>query len=83
MSFAIPFALVVYYPIEILVFNTYSPWLLSLIIVLIHINFYINPYLYPLVGYNISGENALYITQNYSYFTLMYTAIIINKIRGN
>ena len=55
----------------------------SLIIVLIHINFYINPYLYPLVGYNISGENALYITQNYSYFTLMYTAIIINKIRGN
>lgn len=35
LTFAIPFALVVYYPIEILVFNTYSPWLLSLIIVLI------------------------------------------------
>ena len=55
----------------------------SLIIVLIHINFYINPYLHPLVEYDISGENALYITQNYSYFTLMYTAIIINKIGGN
>ena len=55
----------------------------SLIIVLIHINFYINPYLHPLVEYNISGENALYITQNYSYFTLMYSAIIINKIRSN
>ncbi len=54
--------------------------IISLIIILIHINFCVNPNLSGGVENNDVGEKALYITQNYIYFGIMYSVIIINKI---
>ena len=51
----------------------------SLIIILIHINFYINPNLRKDVNIMSIDEQATYITQNYIYFAIMYVALITKK----
>lgn len=54
--------------------------IVSLIIIFTHINFYINPNLTGIIDNQRVGENIFYITQNYSYFFIMYSIIITNKI---
>lgn len=54
--------------------------IVSLIIILIHTNFCINPNLSGTIDTQRVGENASYITQNYIFFGIMYSIIIINKM---
>lgn len=54
--------------------------IVSFIILLIHINFYINPDLRGIINVQAIGEKAFYIIQNYIYFGLMYTMILVNKL---
>lgn len=49
------------------------------VIILVHINYYINPNLKTIINETTIGEKALYITQNYIYFGLMYILILIKK----
>ena len=53
----------------------------SLIIIIIHIHFYINPNLKEIINIQMVGEKASYIIQNYIYFGLMYMLILINCLR--
>lgn len=49
------------------------------VIILVHINYYINLNLKTIINETTIGEKALYITQNYIYFGLMYILILIKK----
>ena len=40
LMFVFPFALIIYFPIEVLIFNSYSPYLISLLIILVSIIFF-------------------------------------------
>lgn len=51
-----------------------------LIVILVHINYYINPNLKTIINESTIGEKALYITQNYIYFGIMYVLILISKL---
>ena len=59
--------------------NNYLMITVSLVILLIHINFYINPNLQLEMNIRRIGERAPYIIQNYPYFVIMYGAIFIKK----
>lgn len=50
------------------------------VVILVHINYLINPNLKTLINETTVGEKALYITQNYIYFGFMYVLILINKL---
>ena len=50
------------------------------VIILVHINYYINPNLKTIINETTIGEKALYITQNYIYFGIMYILILISKL---
>lgn len=51
-----------------------------LIVILVHINYYINQNLKTIINESTIGEKALYITQNYIYFGIMYVLILISKL---
>ena len=53
----------------------------SLIIIIIHIHFYINPNLKGIINIQMVGEKASYIIQNYICFGIMYMLILINCLR--
>ena len=59
--------------------NYFLTILSCVVIILIHINFYMNPYLRPEINLIRVDERAPYITQNYIYFTIMYGVIIMKK----
>lgn len=50
-----------------------------LVVILVHLNYFINPNLKTIISETMVGEKALYITQNYIYFGIMYVLLIINK----
>ena len=50
-----------------------------LVVILVHLNYFINPNLKTIINETTIGEKALYITQNYIYFGIMYVLLIINK----
>lgn len=54
-----------------------------LVIIFVHINYYINPNLKTLINDNSVGEKAIYVTQNYLYFGFMYLLLIINQFINN
>ena len=51
-----------------------------LTVISVHINYYINPNLKTIINESTIGEKALYITQNYIYFGIMYVLILISKL---
>ena len=51
-----------------------------LVVILVHVNYFINPNLNTLINERTVGEKAFYITQNYIYFGFMYVLLIINKL---
>lgn len=53
------------------------------VVILIHINYFINPNLKTIINESSVGEKALYITQNYIYFGFMYVLLIINRFTTN
>lgn len=53
--------------------------IVSLVIVVIHLAYFINPNLKTIINELQIGEKALYITQNYIYFGIMYVLLLINK----
>lgn len=52
----------------------------SLVIVLIHLAYFISPNLKTIINDSQIGEKAIYITQNYIYFGIMYVLLLINKL---
>lgn len=59
--------------------NNYLMIIVCLIILLIHLNYYVNPNLRPEINWSSVDERAPYITQNYLYFAIMYGVIIVKK----
>ena len=55
--------------------------LVYITIILIHVNFCLNPNLVGINNVNEIGERAGYLIQNYLYFSIMYIVVLINKIR--
>ena len=55
--------------------------LVYITIILIHVNFCLNPNLVGINNVYKIGERAGYLIQNYSYFSIMYIVVLINKIR--
>ena len=55
--------------------------LVYITIILIHVNFCLNSNLVVKNNVNLIGENAIYLIQNYSYFSVMYIVVLINKVR--
>lgn len=55
--------------------------LVYITIILIHVHFCLNPNLMGINNVNLIGEKASYLVQNYSYFSIMYIVVLINKIR--
>lgn len=53
--------------------------IVMVVIILVHLNYFINPNLQTIISETTIGEKALYITQNYIYFGLMYVLLIINR----
>ena len=53
--------------------------LVCLLIISIHLNFYINPNL-NLESKSIINMPSLYITQNYIYFAFLYLMLIVNEV---
>ena len=54
--------------------------IVSLVIILIHLAYFISPNLKTIINDSQIGEKAIYITQNYIYFGIMYTLLLINKL---
>jgi len=63
--------------------NFYINIIVLSIVILIHLNYYINPNLKTLINELTVGEKAIYITQNYIYFGTMYFLILISKLIKN
>ena len=65
-------------------FNTdfYLTILVSITIILIHINYCLNPNLSVIDDTVMVEENAIYLIQNYSYFSIMYIVVLINKVKN-
>lgn len=61
----------------------YLTLLVSITIILIHINYCLNQNLNVIDDAVMVEENAIYLIQNYSYFSIMYIVVIVNKIRKN
>ena len=61
----------------------YLTLLVSITIVLIHINYCLNQNLNVIDDTVMVEENAIYLIQNYWYFSIMYIVVIVNKIRKN
>lgn len=59
----------------------YIGTLVYVTVILIHVNFCLNSNLVVKNNVNLIGENAVYLIQNYSYFSVMYIVVLINKIR--
>lgn len=59
----------------------YLTVLVSIIIILIHINYCLNFNLRVINNSNSIGENAIYLIQNYWYFSIMYIVVLVNKVR--
>ena len=53
--------------------------IVMVVIILVHLNYFINPNLQTIISETTIGEKALYITQNYIYFGIMYVLLIANK----
>ena len=53
--------------------------IVMVVIILVHLNYFINPNLQTIISETTIGEKALYITQNYIYFGIMYVLLIINR----
>ena len=54
--------------------------IVSLVIILIHLAYFISPNLKTIINDSQIGEKAIYITQNYIYFGIMYVLLLINKL---
>lgn len=54
--------------------------IVSLVIILIHLAYFISPNLKTIINDSQIGEKAIYITQNYIYFGIMYALLLINKL---
>lgn len=61
----------------------YLTLLVSITIILIHINYCLNQNLNVIDDAVMEEENAIYLIQNYWYFSIMYIVVIVNKIRKN
>lgn len=59
----------------------YLTLLVSITIILIHINYCLNQNLNVIDDAVMVEENAIYLIQNYSYFSIMYIVALINKVR--
>jgi len=59
----------------------YLTLLVSITIILIHINYCLNQNLNVIDDTVMVEENAIYLIQNYFYFSIMYIVTLINKIR--
>ena len=59
----------------------YIGTLVYVTVILIHVNFCLNSNLVVKNNVNLIGENAIYLIQNYSYFSVMYIVVLINKVR--
>ena len=59
----------------------YMGTLVYVTVILIHVNFCLNSNLVVKNNVNLIGENAIYLIQNYSYFSVMYIVVLINKVR--
>lgn len=53
------------------------------VIITVHINYFINPNLKTIISETSVGEKAIYITQNYVYFGIMYVLLLINRFMEN
>ena len=51
--------------------------IVMLIVILVHLNYFINPNLKTIIKESSIGEKAVYITQNYIYFGIMYILLIL------
>lgn len=60
----------------------YLTILVSITIILIHINYCLNPNLSVIDDTVMVEENAIYLIQNYSYFSIMYIVVLINKVKN-
>ena len=54
--------------------------IVSLVIILVHLAYFISPNLKTIINDSQIGEKAIYITQNYIYFGIMYVLLLINKL---
>jgi len=68
---------------ELLNTDFYLTLLVSITIILIHINYCLNQNLNVIDDAVMVEENAIYLIQNYWYFSIMYIVVIVNKIRKN
>lgn len=59
----------------------YLTLLVSITIILIHINYCLNQNLNVIDDVVMVEENAIYLIQNYWYFSIMYIILLLNKIR--
>jgi len=50
------------------------------IVILVHVNYFVNPNLKTIINESMIGEKAFYITQNYIYFGFMYFLLILNQL---
>ena len=60
----------------------YLTLLVSITIILIHINYCLNQNLNVIDDTVMVEENAIYLIQNYSYFSIMYIVALINKVKN-
>lgn len=67
---------------EFLNTDFYLTILVSITIILIHINYCLNPNLNVIEDTVMVEENAIYLIQNYSYFSIMYIVALINKVKN-
>ena len=54
--------------------------IVSIVIILVHLAYFISPNLKTIINDSQIGEKAIYIAQNYIYFGIMYVLLLINKL---
>ena len=59
--------------------NDYLTMLVTVIILLVHLNYYFNPR-FKNTNTFLVQESYIYVEQNYIYFFLLYAITIINKL---
>lgn len=67
---------------ELLNTDFYLTVLVSITIILIHINYCLNSNLNVIDDVVMEEENAIYLIQNYFYFSIMYIVTLINKVKN-
>ena len=62
-------------------YRFYLSLLVSITIILIHMNYCLNTNLSIIDDSVMIEETAIYLIQNYWYFSIMYIVVLVNKIR--